>query len=181
VTNGLPALALGIDPPDPTQMMEPPRKPTSGLLGAREYLGIATVGVLMGGLAILCYLWPWDLSGIAESKPGAYARAMAFSLLALCPLFHALNCRSATASAFAMKPLLPVPLVGATLVSAAIHLVAILVPTLMMVFDTYPLGTTEWLILIGLCASIVPMIEILKALQRRGVVGKDLGPMSRRA
>ncbi|MDF2697271.1 MAG: Cation-transporting ATPase, family, partial [Labilithrix sp.] len=61
VTNGLPALALGIDPPDPTQMTEPPRKATSGLLGAREYLGIATVGVLMGGLAILCYLWPWKV------------------------------------------------------------------------------------------------------------------------
>src|ERR1043165_6089559 len=108
VTNGLPALALGVDPPDPTQMMEPPRKSTSSLLGSREYLGIATVGVLMGGLAIACYVLPW------QTEPGIlpdFARAMAFSLLALSPLFHALNCRSATSSIFAMKPFLPMTLV----------------------------------------------------------------------
>jgi P-type Ca2+ transporter type 2C len=178
VTNGLPALALGIDPPDPTQMMEPPRKAKSGLLGAREYLGIATVGVLMGGLAILCYFYPWSVDpGIRDG----YARAMAFSLLALSPLFHALNCRSATSSIGTMRPFLPVPLIIAVVVSAAIHLVAIVIPGLRGVFQTYALGATEWIILIGLSASIIPMIEILKVLQRAGIVGKDLGPMSRRA
>jgi P-type Ca2+ transporter type 2C len=178
VTNGLPALALGIDPPDPTQMTEPPRKATSGLLGAREYLGIATVGVLMGGLAILCYLWPWKVE--AAVLP-SYARAVAFSLLALSPLFHALNCRSATASIFSMRPFLPLPLVLSIVVSAGIHLVAILVPSLREVFQTHALGSYEWIVLLALSASIVPMIEGLKVLQRLGVVGKDLGPMSRRA
>jgi len=178
VTNGLPALALGVDPPDPTQMMEPPRKPSSGLLGAREWLGIAVVGVLMGGLAILCYRWPWDVE--QEILPG-YARAMAFSLLALSPLFHALNCRSATASLFAMRPLLPRALVGAIVVSAAIHLVAIVVPSLRQVFQTYALGSFEWLVLLALSASIIPMLEVVKALQRFGLVGEDLGPMSRRS
>lgn len=180
VTNGLPALALGVDPPDPTQMQEPPRKPTSGLLGAREYLGIGVVGVVMGALAIACYLWPWD--GVAgESKAGAFARAMAFSLLALSPLFHAFNCRSATVSIFALRPMISQPLILAIVLSAAIHLVALVVPSLRDVFDTYSLDGTQWLILIGLSASIVPMIELLKVLQRSGVVGKDLGPMSRRA
>ena len=88
VTNGLPALALGIDPPDPTQMMEPPRAATSSLLGKREYLGIVVVGVLMGGLAVGCYYWPWTLPGVDRFE---YGRAVAFSLLALSPLFHALN------------------------------------------------------------------------------------------
>ncbi len=178
VTNGLPALALGVDPPDPTQMMEPPRKATSGLLGAREYLGIGLVGLVMGVLAIVCYLWPWNVG--AEELP-SYARAMAFSLLALSPLFHALNCRSATVSIFSMRPFLPLPLLGAVLVSAAIHLVAILVPSLRGVFQTYAINPSEWLILIGLSALIIPFLELLKALQRGGIVGKDLGPMSRRA
>jgi P-type Ca2+ transporter type 2C len=178
VTNGLPALALGVDPPDPTQMMEPPRKSTSGLLGAREYLGIAVVGVLMGGLAIACYLWPWDVD--PATAPG-FARAMAFSLLALSPLFHALNCRSATATILAMKPILPMALLGAIVISAAIHLVAIVFPQLREVFQTYALDTKQWLILIGLSASIVPMIEVLKLLQRMRIIGRDLGPMSRRA
>ena len=178
VTNGLPALALGVDPPDPTQMMEPPRKATSGLLGAREYLGIGFVGLVMGGLAILCYMWPWNAPG--DELP-SYARAMAFSLLALSPLFHALNCRSPTVSIFSMRPFLPGALLGAVLVSAGIHLVAILVPSLRGVFQTHAISGSDWLVLLGFSASIIPVLEILKALQRRGVVGKDLGPMSRRA
>jgi Ca2+-transporting ATPase len=177
VTNGLPALALGVDPPDPTQMMEPPRKATGGLLGAREYLGIGVVGLLMGGLAILCYVWPWNSPAHEVDR---YARAMAFSLLALSPLFHALNCRSSTASILVMKPLLPAPLLAAIVISAAIHLVAIVFPSLRQVFHTFALGGYEWFVLIALSASIVPMIEVLKALQRVGVVGKDLGPMSQR-
>jgi P-type Ca2+ transporter type 2C len=178
VTNGLPALALGIDPPDPTQMMEPPRAATSSLLGSREYLGIAVVGVLMGGLAVGCYYWPWTLPGVDRFE---YGRAVAFSLLALSPLFHALNCRSATASMFSLRPILPIALLASMVVSAAIHLVAVLVPSLREVFKTYSLSSTEWLVLIALSASIIPMIEGLKLLQRAGVVGKDLGPMSRRA
>lgn len=178
VTNGLPALALGVDPPDPTQMMEPPRKSTSGLLGAREYFGIGVVGLLMGALAIVCYVWPWT---VPANDLAGYARAMAFSLLALSPLFHALNCRSSTATIFAMRPLLPVPLLAAIIISAAIHLVAIVFPSLREVFQTFALGTYEWIVLLALSASIVPMIELMKVLQRVGVVGKDLGPMSRRS
>jgi P-type Ca2+ transporter type 2C len=177
VTNGLPALALGIDPPDPTQMREPPRKTETGLLGAREYLGILVVGVLMGGLAIVCYYWPWDVAADIRLK---YARAAAFSLLAISPLFHALSCRSPTASIFELRPRFPLALVLAIVASAAIHLVAVLVPSLRSVFQTYALTGTEWLLLIGLSAAIVPMLEGLKLMQRVGVVGKDMGPMSRR-
>ena len=178
VTNGLPALALGIDPPDPTQMMEPPRKSTSGLLGKREYLGIAVVGVIMGGIALGCYWWPPPTDMGYDRF--AYGRALAFSLLALSPLFHALNCRSATASMFSSKPILPIALVASIVVSAAIHLVSVLVPSLRDVFKTFPLSGAEWVVLVALSAAIVPMIEVLKLLQRGGIIGGGLGPMSRR-
>jgi Ca2+-transporting ATPase len=178
VTNGLPALALGIDPPDPTQMAERPRKPEAGLLGSREWLGIASVGVIMGGAAVACYLWPWDVT--AEDHPG-FARAAAFTVLALSPLFHALNCRSATASFTKMRPFLPLTLAASIVISAAIHLVAVLVPGLRGVFQTYAMNTNEWLVVVALSASIIPTVELLKFLQRRGVVGSELGPMSRRA
>ena len=65
--------------------------------------------------------------------------------------------------------------------SAAIHLVAVLVPELRLVFQTYSLGPTEWLVLLGLSASIVPLIELVKAALREGLVGKNLEPLSRRA
>jgi Ca2+-transporting ATPase len=178
VTNGLPALALGIDPPDPTQMMEPPRRQSEGLLGAREYLGITAVGVIMGAAALACYMWPWGETGVFASR---HARAIAFSLLALSPLFHAFNCRSATASIFELKPLLSKPLIVAVVLSAAIHLVAVLVPSLRPVFQTFAMTSHQWTVLLLLSAAIIPAIEVLKLFQRMGLIGKNLGPMSHRA
>ena len=105
VTNGLPALALGVDPPDDSQMSEAPRKTNTGLLTSREYLGISFVGVWMGACAIACYLWPWPYDAVPEGAVGA--RSIAFSLLAISPLFHAINCRSGTASFLSLRPILP--------------------------------------------------------------------------
>jgi len=168
VTNGLPALALGVDPPDATQMQEPPRKRASGLLGSRDWLGIAFVGAWMGGAAMVCYLAP-----IRHDAPQAaeHGRAIAFSLLALSPLVHAFNCRSAGASLFALRPVLPRALVGAVLASASIHLVAVLVPQLRPIFRTFPMDPREWALLIALSASIVPAVELLKLAERRLIRG----------
>jgi Ca2+-transporting ATPase len=182
VTNGLPALALGVDPPDPTQMMEPPRKSTTGLLTGREYLGMAWVGVWMGIAALSCYLWPWpDTTPWDPSDNAPRARALAFSLLALSPLFHAFSCRSTTRSLAALRPIISEPLVAAVVTSAAIHLVAVLVPTLRPVFRTYPVTSYEWAVMLLLALSIVPGMELLKWLQRANIIGSELGPMSRRA
>jgi Ca2+-transporting ATPase len=181
VTNGLPALALGVDPPDPTQMRERPRARGAGLLGMRDWLGIAFVGAWMGGAAMVCYVL---LLRTGDSLAVARGRAMAFSLLALSPLFHAFNCRSATTSFLALRPVLPMALVGAVLASAAIHLVAILVPSLRPVFRTFAMAAPEWALLLALSSSIVPAVEAMKLLQRvvtRGARAEDwLGPMSRR-
>ncbi|MEO8878334.1 MAG: cation-translocating P-type ATPase [Polyangiaceae bacterium] len=163
VTNGLPALALGIDPPDPTQMQEPPRKAKGGLLHRREYLDMAFVGVWMGAAALLVALWPWGEIG----GPGRFEeRAAAFSLLAISPLFHAFNCRSATFSIFQLHPKISKPLLIAVLASGAIHLVSVAIPSLRPVFRTFPMMAMEWLIVILLSASIIPAIEALKAIRR---------------
>ena len=180
VTNGLPALALGVDPPDPTQMREPPRKRTGSLLSARDWLGMAFVGAWMGGAAIVCYLVPLEPDDPLAVKQG---RALAFSLLALSPLLHAFNCRSSAVSIFRLRPVLPLALVGAVLMSAAIHLVAVLVPTLRPVFQTYEMTTSQWTLLLLLSASIIPAVELSKLVQRtlsrNERVEAFLGPASR--
>jgi P-type Ca2+ transporter type 2C len=163
VTNGLPALALGVDPPDPTQMREPPRKRTGSLLGSRDWLGIGFVGLWMGAAAIICYLLPLSPDDPLAVK---HARAIAFSLLALSPLFHAFNCRSATASFLSMRPVLPLALVGAVALSAGIHLVAVLVPALRPVFQTFAMSDSEWILLLVLSASIIPGVEAMKLVGR---------------
>jgi P-type Ca2+ transporter type 2C len=163
VTNGLPALALGVDPPDPTQMMEPPRQAKSGLMTARDYWGIVGVGVWMGGTALACYLWPWKA---VDAVVLHHARAIAFSLLALSPLFHAFNCRSPLVSIAGMRPLVSKPLVAAVVLSAAIHLVAVLVPGLRPIFRTYAMAFYEWEVMLLLSASIIPAVELIKLFQR---------------
>ncbi len=117
----------------------------------------------MGATAMVCYLMPVGTGGPLAVK---HARAIAFSLLAFSPLLHAFNCRSATTSVFALRPLLPLALIGAVLVSGAIHLVAVLVPSLRPMFQTFPMNLTEWTLLLALSASIIPAVEILKIAQR---------------
>jgi Ca2+-transporting ATPase len=167
VTNGLPALALGIDAPDPTQMREPPRRSTAGLLSTRDWLGMAAVGVLMGGAAMVAYVAPLHADETVSGQlAGSHGRAMAFSLLALSPLFHAFNCRSATASLFKLRPILPLALVGAVIVSAGIHLTAVVIPSLRPMFRTFAMTPGEWGFLAALSFSIIPAIEVLKAIGR---------------
>lgn len=166
VTNGLPALALGIDPPDPTQMREPPRKRTGHLLSMRDWLGMAFVGAVMGAAAIVCYELPLDTAAETPKVAMKMGRALAFSALALSPLFHAFNCRSATQSVLALRPLLPITLLAGVGLSAGIHLVAVLVPSLRPVFQTFPLSLRDWMWLLALSAIIVPAVEASKLVQR---------------
>ncbi|MGK4003336.1 cation-translocating P-type ATPase [Sorangium sp. So ce1036] len=162
VTNGLPALALGIDPPDPKLMSEAPRPRDEGLLIRRDYLGILYVGTFMGLAAVALYA-----TSAQDEQSLLRTRALAFSLLALSPLFHAWSCRSPVTSLFGSKPLISVPLLLAVAASAAIHLVALLVPALRPVFRTYAMSADEWMLLLVLSALIVPAVEIAKLVYRR--------------
>jgi Ca2+-transporting ATPase len=163
VTNGLPALALGVDPPDAHLMTEPPRSATDGLLLRRDYFGMLYVGVVMGAAAIALYA----TARAGDEEGLLHARAMAFSLLALSPLFHAWSCRSPVMSMLSSRPLISVPLVIAVAASAAIHLVAVLVPGLRPVFRTFPMTSNEWLTLLALSGLIIPAVEIAKLIYRQ--------------
>jgi Ca2+-transporting ATPase len=157
-------------------MQEPPRKPTAGLLSTRDYLGILWVGVWMGAAAIACYLWP-GFAGVAD-RP-RHVRAAAFCLLALSPLFHAFNCRSPRISLFLQRPFVSIPLVVSVVISAGIHLVSVLVPTLWPVFRTgeagvgYMLDGYSWIVTLLLSASIIPAVEAAKAAQRSGLFSRS--------
>jgi P-type Ca2+ transporter type 2C len=182
VTNGLPALALGIDPASPLQMEEPPRGLGEVLLDKMAYWGILYVGGVMGALSLVYYVKAADLwPGMTPAEQMSRASAIAFSLLALSPLVHAFSCRSETRSLVSLRPLIAIPIVLAVALSAGIHLVAVLVPALRPVFKTYELSGTEWLLLLGMSLAIVPAMEIWKAVLRliTGVGRPGSGPSSR--
>jgi len=161
VTNGLPALALGIDPPDPNQMKEKPRASNAPILGKRELIGIGYVGMLMGAAALVLYATPGE-----GEETLTFNRAMAFTLLALSPLFHAWSCRSPRTSFFSVRPFVSAPLLLACLASAAIHLIAVLVPTLQPVFITFPMTGSQWGFVLLMAAAIIPAMELFKLVLR---------------
>ena len=161
VTNGLPALALGVDPPDSALMREPPRPLSEGLLGKREYLGMAFVGTVMAAAALFVLL-----RAGADVESQSRARAMAFSILAVSPLFHAFNCRSNSASIFQIGVFTSRPLLLAVAVSGMIHFSAVVIPVLQPVFKTHAMSGMEWLTMLGLSALIVPVVEIAKVFMR---------------
>jgi Ca2+-transporting ATPase len=152
VTNGLPALALGVDPTTDEPMHEAPRPPESELLGRRDWLGVAFVGAVMGGLALL-----------VQARAGL---TMAFTFLALAPLFHAWSCRSPRASILEARPLVSLPLLGAMLLSAAIQVIAIEIPRLRPIFGTDDLAPNNWLRVVVLALLMIPAVEAAKLVSR---------------
>jgi Ca2+-transporting ATPase len=162
VTNGLPALALGVDPASSEQMSEPPRKPGEPLLGRRDLLGMALVGVVVAASALYGYseaLCP--AGGSAERH-----RTVAFFVLSIGPLLHAWSCRSPSASIFAMRPRISVPLVIATLASVLVQAV-VLLPVLRPVFHAESLDVHHVLLVLACSIVVVLTVELAKAADRR--------------
>ncbi|MGE3630273.1 MAG: cation-translocating P-type ATPase [Sandaracinaceae bacterium] len=176
VTNGLPALALGVDPPERSQMRVPPRPSDAGVIGTRDILGVLVVGVVMGAAALVPY--GLALSGAewfgSTDRAGRLeeARAMAFALLALSPLFHAHNCRSPIESIASLGLFSNRPLWLAILVSGALQLAVLLLPPLYSAFRVTDLDAVQWGITLALAALPIPVVEALKlvarAVARRG-------------
>jgi Ca2+-transporting ATPase len=137
----------------------------------RDYVGILYVGGVMGAAAVALYAMAPD-----DPESLHHARALAFSLLALSPLIHAFNCRSAIRSAFTVRPLISIPLIAAVCVSATIHLIAVLVPSLQPVFKTFPVSLTEWAWVLGLAVLVIPAVELVKMVNRKRLELIGMGP-----
>ncbi|APR99480.1 cation-translocating P-type ATPase [Pajaroellobacter abortibovis] len=160
VTNGLPALALGMDPPDPERLKGPPRSPQDSLLNQQAYWMIAIVGLLMGSLALLIQGEQIRFPNV-ESDPKKI-QTLTFSFLALSPLFYALSCRSLSTPMIQFKPLFLWPLILAIAISGCIQALAIFLPPLQLIFQTSSLSLQPWLLLLGCSAAIIPMTEFSK-------------------
>ena len=167
VTNGLPALALGLDPPGADQMTELPRPASEPLLGRRDLLGIALVGAVVATTSLFAYgerLCP------AGGSPERH-RTVAFFVLSVGPLVHAWSCRSPTASIFAMRPVWSLPLGIATLLSLAVQAL-VLLPALRPVFRTESLDVHHGLLVLGCSIAVVVVVELAKLIDRRRTLGR---------
>ena len=161
VTDGLPALALGVDPADDGLMRHPPRPAGEGVLTPEMWRGIWFVGVVMaaGTLFVLDASLPGGMvEGWGDLR---YAQTMAFTTLTLCQMFNVLNARSDRRSAFAGM-LTNRWLWGALGVSVLLQVVVVYLPPLQRAFGTASLSARDWAFCLGIASCVLWVREIGK-------------------
>jgi Ca2+-transporting ATPase len=165
VTDGAPALALGIDPAGGGLMYRPPRPRTEGVITRRMWTGIFFVGAVMaaGTLLVLGASLPGGILGGSGNL--RYAQTMAFTTLMMFQLFNALNARSDEQSAF--EGLFQNHwLWGAIGLSIALHVAVIYVPFLQAAFSTVGLTLNDWLCCVAVASSVLWLRELSKIITR---------------
>jgi Ca2+-transporting ATPase len=165
-TDGLPALALSVDPPEPDLMRRPPRHPRRGIF-TRPVVTLMSVGGVWSGIVNL------GVFAVTRAMGGTVEEAMAhtFISLVLIQFFKAYNYRSDRRSVldhpFANRWLNLAVLWESLLLAAIIY-----VPFLQDAFGTFAFSAAEWLVLLGVAASVVPVLEAAKWMVRRGWFGE---------
>ncbi len=165
VTDGAPALALGLDPANADVMTHPPRPKDEGVLTAEMWRGIFFVGAVMamGTLAVLDASLPGGL--IEGSGDITYGQTMAFTTLMLFQVFNVFNARSDDRSAF-LDLFTNGWLWGAVGLSVALQVAVVYVPILQRAFGTVSLSGGDWIICTAVASSVLWLREIVKAVKR---------------
>jgi P-type Ca2+ transporter type 2C len=165
VTDGAPALALGVDPADEGLMQERPRPRDEGVITRRMWAGIFFIGVIMaaGTLSVLDASLPGGL--IEGSGTMRHAQTMAFTTLVLFSLFTVFNARSDEESAFIRMFSNP-RLWGAVLLSLLLQAAVIYIPFLQQAFSTVSLSASDWLRCAAVASSVLWLRELSKLFTR---------------
>jgi len=165
-TDGLPALALSVDPPEADLMRRPPRDTGRGIF-TKPVVTLMSVGGVWSGIVNL------GVFAGTRALGGTVAEAMAhtFVSLVLIQFFKAYSYRSDRRSVF------DDPFANRWLNLAICWEVLLLgmimyVPFLQDAFGTFALSVTEWLVLVGVAATVVPVLEAAKWMERRGWFGE---------
>lgn len=165
VTDSLPALALGMEPVEPSVMAEKPRSASEPLFTRRFSIRLAWQGLMVGLLTLAAY-WLGEYVLSDPTMADATANTMAFATLTFCQLFHAFDVRSERQS-IARIGLTSNPAMNkAFLVGMALQLSVLLIPPLMSVFQVCALNPVEWLVVLGLSLIPLAVCEIEKAVRR---------------
>jgi len=165
-TDGLPALALSVDPPEIDLMKRKPRNPRTGIF-TRPVVTLMALGGIWSTIVNLgLFIWALD-----SGRSTAEAMTMAFVSLVLIQFFKAYNFRSDRNSVL-HKPFANKWLNYSIIIDVAMLLMVIYVPALNDAFGTYYLPLEDWLIIVGMAFTIMPVLEAAKWMERRGWFGK---------
>ncbi|HVN67917.1 MAG TPA: HAD-IC family P-type ATPase, partial [Candidatus Sulfotelmatobacter sp.] len=157
VTDGLPAVALTMEPIEKDVMRRPPRAPNEAIAGHGLLWSMLGIGLLMA--AVTLGLFKLGLAGSLVK-----ARTMAFCALALLQMAHALNSKSLTASLFKTGIGNNLYLVGAIALTVMLQFAVVQMPALQGIFQTTALSWREWGLIILLSLTPIMVVEIRKQL-----------------
>ncbi len=157
VTDGLPAVALALDPADPSTMRSPPRR-SERLFGWRLWSALALIGLAVGGATLVSF-------GIGRALGGEAAQTMAFTTLALSELALVFAIRSTTTPACRLA--VNRWLVGSVMISVAVVAAAVYLPATHDALSTVPLSPLSALVAVALSLLPFALVEVAKAARRR--------------
>lgn len=165
VTDGLPALALGVDPVDKDIMKRPPR-PLNESIVTRERMFLM---LIQGAFIAFCSLLAFCYVFYIEREDMTRARTACFVVLSCSQLFHALNCRSQEASLFVIGFFTNMKLILADAVSFILCMAVVYVPFCQRVFRTEALGLFDWVLVVAISSLPLWAMELVKAWRARRI------------
>ncbi len=165
-TDGLPALALAVDPPETDLMRRPPRDPARGLFPPPVLAVMLVAGLWSAAVNLALFAW-----ALAAGRSLAQAMTMTFACLVLIQLCNAYNFRSGRRSVV-YRPFANRWLNAAVAWEATLLAVILAWPVLHTPFGNAPVDAGDWAIVAIVAVSIVPVVEAAKALARRGIFGR---------
>ncbi|WP_335870555.1 calcium-translocating P-type ATPase, SERCA-type [Bacillus sp. 2205SS5-2] len=145
VTDGLPAMALGLDKPEENVMKQKPRHPREGVFARGLGWKVVSRGFLIGTVTLFAFI----LSYNQHPNNLPYAQTVAFATLVMAQLIHVFDCRSER-SVLARNPFGNKYLVWAVFSSLALMIIVIYSPALQPIFHTVSISLKDWLLILGL-------------------------------
>ena len=167
ITDCFPALALGMEAGEPDIMRRRPRDTKDGIFSGGLGLDVFLQGFLVTCLTLLAYFTGHFIeSGVWEITTSHDGMTMAFLTLSMVEICHSFNMRSRRKSVFSLKQHNKW-LWGAMALSLVLTTAVIYVPFLRAAFDFAHISLMEYAVALGLAISIIPIMELVKFVQRR--------------
>ncbi|MBF2063945.1 MAG: cation-translocating P-type ATPase [Calothrix sp. C42_A2020_038] len=171
VTDGLPALALAVEPPEPDVMKRPPFSPRESIFARGLGSYIVRIGIVFSIITITMMVWAYRYTHAPgyQGNPNTW-KTMVFTTLCLAQMGHAIAIRSNNRLTIEINPLSNPYVFAAVVVTSILQLMLVYVEPLRNFFGTYVLGRTELLVCIGFSSLMFIWIEAEKIFFR--IIGK---------
>lgn len=163
VTDGLPGLAIGVEPAERDIMERPPRRPRESVFTHGAWQHMVWVGLLIGGLSLGAQFW-------AYHNGSENWQTVVFTVLTFSQLVHVMAIRSERDSLFVIGWLTNPSLLGAVALTVGLQLCVVYLDPLQVIFHTSAMTRDELLVSLGLPWVVLVAVEIEKWLYRRGLI-----------